>query len=460
MTLLIFNSLSKQKEVFHPIRPGKISMYVCGNTVYDYCHIGHARSMIVFDVITRYLRSRGYEVTYVRNITDIDDKIINRAAENGESCDALTARFIAAQREDEIALGILSPDFEPKATDHIAEIITIVQQLIDNGSAYVAENGDVCFDVRNFKSYGKLSHRNIEDLIAGARVEIGENKRDPLDFVLWKLAKPGEPFWSSPWGNGRPGWHIECSAMASHVLGQPFDIHGGGLDLKFPHHENEIAQSEAAYQKKFAHNWMHAGLLQVDNEKMSKSLGNFYTIREVLEKYPAEEIRYFMLSGHYRSPINYSEDNLAKMHRSLTTLYTALRDLPEAAEQPIGAFEEKFQQAMDDDFNFPEAFVVFFEMAREINRLREQNNLEEAAGIGSRLKRLAAIFGLLQLNPSDFLQARHSSDNLSEIDELVQQRIAARRNKDWAEADRIRQQLTALGIVIEDNAEGTSWRRT
>ena len=457
MALKIFNSLTKKKETFKPIVPGKVGIYVCGITVYDYCHIGHARSMIVFDVVTRYMRACGYDVNYVHNITDIDDKIINRANENGESCEALTMRFIDALHEDEKALGIKPSDLEPRATEHLKEIIELVQALIESGNAYVADNGDVYFDVRKFKSYGKLSHRNIDDLISGARVEIGDIKRDPLDFVLWKIAKPDEPKWDSPWGAGRPGWHIECSAMSTHFLGQPFDIHGGGLDLKFPHHENEIAQSEAAHNKNFANIWMHAGLLQVDNEKMSKSLNNFFTIREILEKYHFEEVRYFMLAGHYRSPVNYSEDNLAKVHQSLISLYTALRGLPEVSEENT-EFDKKFNQAMDDDFNTPVAFSVLFEMAREINRLREQNDTQQAAKLASGLKRLGGILGLLQQDPEVYLKG--NSDDAEKIDALIEQRNQARRDKDWAKADRIRDQLVSMRVVIEDDAKGTTWRRS
>ncbi len=457
MALKIFNSLTKKKETFKPIVPGKVGIYVCGITVYDYCHIGHARSMIVFDVVTRYMRACGYDVNYVHNITDIDDKIINRANENGESCEALTMRFIDALHEDEKALGIKPSDLEPRATEHLKEIIELVQALIESGNAYVADNGDVYFDVRKFKSYGKLSHRNIDDLISGARVEIGDVKRDPLDFVLWKIAKPDEPKWESPWGAGRPGWHIECSAMSTHFLGQPFDIHGGGLDLKFPHHENEIAQSEAAHNKTFANIWMHAGLLQVDNEKMSKSLNNFFTIREILEKYHFEEVRYFMLAGHYRSPVNYSEDNLAKVHQSLISLYTALRGLPEVSEENT-EFDKKFNQAMDDDFNTPVAFSVLFEMAREINRLREQNDTQQAAKLASGLKRLGGILGLLQQDPEVYLKG--NSDDAEKIDALIEQRNQARRDKDWAKADRIRDQLVSMRVVIEDDAKGTTWRRS
>jgi cysteinyl-tRNA synthetase len=452
----IYNSLTKQKEAFKPITPNHVKMYVCGITVYDYCHIGHARSFIVFDMITRYFRARGYNVNYVCNITDIDDKIIQRAKENGEKSEALTMRFIEAFQEDKKALDILPPDHEPRATQYIIEICELIQELLDNGSAYVADNGDVCFDVRKFKGYGKLSHRNLDDLIAGARVEVEQSKRDPLDFVLWKVAKPDEPHWSSPWGDGRPGWHIECSAMSTKMLGQPFDIHGGGLDLKFPHHENEIAQSEAAKGKAFANIWMHAGLLQVDGEKMSKSLGNFFTIREVLEKYSSEEIRFFMLSSHYRSPVNYSESNLAQAHQALVTLYTALRDLPDFPEKNTQAYQQQFEKVMDDDFNTPQAISVLFEMAKEINRLREQGHQQKAAEVATGLKRLAGTFGFLQQDPTLFLQGDNDAE---EIENLIAERNQARHNKDWAEADRIRHVLDNLGVIIEDNPQGTTWRR-
>ncbi len=457
MTLQIYNSLTKQKHEFVPVVPGKIRIYVCGITVYDYCPIGHARSIILFDVIVRCLRSRGWEVEYVRNITDIDDKIIKRANENGETVDALTHRFIDAMHEDERALGVLAPDHETQATNYVAQIIVLIEQIIEQGYAYVAKNGDVCFEVRKFKEYGKLSHRNIEDLLAGVRVEIGEGKRDPLDFVLWKLAKPDEPKWESPWGDGRPGWHIECSAMSTGLLGQPFDIHGGGMDLKFPHHENEIAQSEAANNKGFANTWMHVGLLQVSGEKMSKSLNNFFTIREVLEEYDPELVRYFMISGHYRSPVNYAKENLAQLQNGLERLYLALRHLPDAEEEET-AFELKFNEAMDDDFNTPIAMSVLFDMAHEIQRLREKEELAAAAKLGKTLKRLAGTFGILQKDPSQFFQGDVSSQEVDKINDLIQERQKAREEKNWQRADEIRDELTAMGVVIEDS-DKTTWRR-
>jgi len=457
--LRIYNSLTKQKEIFKPIEPGKVKIYVCGMTVYDYNHIGHARSFVVFDVIIRYLRSCGYDVTYVRNITDVDDKIINRARENNESCDSLTSRFIQAMHEEDAALGIQLPDREPRATEHIPEIITLIQELIDKGYAYIADNGDVYYDVRRFTDYGKLSRRDLDKLRVGARVKISESKHDPLDFVLWKLAKPDEPKWDSPWGEGRPGWHIECSAMSTSLLGQPFDIHGGGMDLKFPHHENEIAQSEAAGGKIFVNTWMHAGLLQIDKEKMSKSLGNIISIRDALKQYHPEVLRYFLLSGHYRSPISYSESNLNKIHNALERLYMAVRGLPQAQEESTNKFENRFNEALDDDFNTPEAFAVLFEMVREINRLREQQDDEKAAQLGTTLKRLAGTFGLLHENPEFFLKGTVQSDEVEKIDQLIGARNQARASKNWAEADRIRDELAAMGIAIEDSAQGTTWRR-
>lgn len=457
--LKIYNSLTKQKEVFKPIHPGKVGLYACGMTVYDYNHIGHARSFVVFDSITRYLRYCGYEVTYVRNITDVDDKIIRRANENEESCESLTARFIAAMHEDDKALRLQAPAHEPRATEYIAEIIKLIQELIDKGYAYIAENGDVYYKVHQFKEYGKLSHRDVEKLRAGARVEISESKHDPLDFVLWKLAKPDEPKWDSPWGEGRPGWHIECSAMASNLLGQPFDIHGGGMDLKFPHHENEIAQSEAAKEKTFANMWMHVGLLQIDKEKMSKSLGNIVSIRNALKKYHPEVLRYFLLSSHYRSPVSYSEDNLQNIHQALDRLYIAVRGLSDAGHEEVGDFEARFQEAMNDDFNIPEAFAVFFDMAREINRLREQNEEAKAAQLAMGLKRLAGILGFLQEDPEQYLKGAVQPDDVEKIEMLIQARNQARADKNWAEADRIRQELTGMGITLEDAAQGTTWRR-
>lgn len=458
MSLQVFDSLSKTKRVFKPVVAGKVGIYACGVTVYDYCHIGHARAAVVFDTVTRYLRLQGFEVAYVKNITDIDDKIIKRAAENAETVEALVARFIQAMHEDEQALGIQPPDCEPRATEHIAQIIQLIEELMARGFAYITDNNDVCFAVRKFDQYGKLSNRQLDDLIAGARVHVEAGKDDPLDFVLWKAAKLGEPAWSAPWGDGRPGWHIECSAMATDKLGQPFDIHGGGLDLKFPHHENEVAQSEAAMGKPLANYWMHVGLLQVNGEKMSKSLNNFFTIRDVLKKYHAEEVRYFMLSSHYRSPVNYSEENLQAVHQSLRTLYTALRGLPTATEKNTENFVEKFIAAMDDDFNTPVAFSVLFEMAREVNRLRvQEGELTRAAEIAAGLKRLGAVFGLLQVDPDTYLQAGIDIDE--QVAKLIDSREAARQNKNWQQADQIRDQLKSMGVLIEDGAEGTTWRR-
>ncbi|OGT42543.1 MAG: cysteine--tRNA ligase [Gammaproteobacteria bacterium RIFCSPHIGHO2_12_FULL_40_19] len=456
----IFDSLSNTKQEFHPITPNHIKIYACGQTVYDYCHIGHARSMLAFDMVVRYLRSQNYQVTFVRNITDIDDKIIKRAHENNETCDALTARFIDVMHADEKALGLLPVDHEPRATQFVQPIIQLIQTLLDEKAAYIAGNGDVCFEVRKCNDYGKLSKRDIEKLISGARIDINEGKKDPLDFVLWKLAKPGEPEWDSPWGKGRPGWHIECSAMAAEILGQPFDIHGGGMDLKFPHHENEIAQSECAYHKPFANTWMHVGLLNVEGEKMSKSLNNFFTIREVLEKHPAEVVRYFMLSAHYRSPVNYSVENMEQAKQSLMRLYVAIRglDLASVEELDLTTFPE-FIHAMNDDFNSPIAIAVLFDKAREINRLREVGDIVQATKLGSQLKKLAAIFGFLQMDPEHFLQGDVSDDFSITVEQLIANRIEARKNKDWAAADRIRDQLQKLNVVIEDSGTGTSWRK-
>lgn len=458
MDIQVYNSLTKSKAPLVPLVDNHVRLYVCGMTVYDYNHIGHARSMIVFDVIVRYLRYRGVKVTYVRNITDIDDKIINRAQENDEPVNDLTARFIDALHEDERALNVLSPDHEPRATEYIETIIELIQTLIDNDIAYVADNGDVYFSVERFDEYGKLSHRDIDSLIAGARVEISEAKQAPLDFVLWKMAKPGEPQWSSPWGEGRPGWHIECSAMSTKLLGQPFDIHGGGMDLKFPHHENEIAQSEAAHKKQFANVWMHVGLLQINDEKMSKSLGNFFTIREVLDEHDAEVIRYFMISGHYRSPVNFTQDTLQQIRTSLEHLYIALRGLSEA-EPNAGDFAARFYAAMDDDFNTPDALAVIFDMAHEINRLREGGQLEAAAALGAAMREFGSLFAILQQDPDAFLQGELQTDQVEKIDTLIAAREQARAEKDWGESDRIRDELTAMGVVLEDTPDGTVWRK-
>lgn len=448
----LYNSLTKKKELFKPLKANEISIYVCGNTVYDFCHIGHARAMLTFDFITRYWRSRGFKVNYVRNITDIDDKIINRANENGEDYQALTARFIAAQNEDTEKLGILPPSSEPKATQHIQEMIDMIQTLIQKGFAYQADNGDVFYRVREFKEYGKLSHKSIEDLQVGARIGANEAKNDPLDFVLWKTAKPGEPSWDSPWGKGRPGWHIECSAMSINAFGPTFDIHGGGGDLKFPHHENEIAQSEAATGKPFANYWMHAGLVQINNEKMSKSLGNFAIIRDVLKKHSAEVLRFFMLSTHYRSPVNYSDSTLSAAKAGLERLYTALRNVS-IGEQISEEHVTRFNTVMDDDFNTPEAIAILFELAHEINRA-DGNKAVYAAT----LKKLGGVLGILQQDPEQFLQGNIAGIDVDKIEYLIAEREKARTEKNWALADAARKELTAMGISLEDTAQGTRWR--
>jgi cysteinyl-tRNA synthetase len=458
MTLAIYNTLSKTKEPFKPLVGNQVRMYVCGMTVYDYCHIGHARVMVAFDVISRWLRFRGYDVTYVRNITDIDDKIIRRANENGEGFLELTGRMIAAMHEDEQRLSVLRPDQEPKASDHIAGMHQMIQTLIDKGYAYAPGNGDVYYRVAKFVGYGKLSRRRIEDLKIGARIEVDEAKEDPLDFVLWKGVKPGEPSWSSPWGGGRPGWHIECSVMSTCCLGDTFDIHGGGPDLVFPHHENEIAQSEAATGKPYAATWMHAGAVRVDGEKMSKSLGNFFTIREVLEKYHPEVVRYLLVSSHYRSAINYSEDNLREAKGALERFYHALKGLPQADPEGGDAYVERFAAAMDDDFNAPEACAALFDMTREINRLKE-SDIAAAAGLAGRLRQLAENLGVLQLDPEEFLRSgAEGKVDAAEVEALIEARLAARAQKNWAESDRIRDQLTAMGVVLEDGKGGTTWR--
>ena len=456
--LKIYNSIAREKQQFVPIVAGQVSMYVCGMTVYDYCHLGHARVMVVFDMVNRWLRQSGYAVTYVRNITDIDDKIIARANENGETITALTARFITAMDEDAARLGVMRPDIEPRATDYIAEMINMITALISKQHAYAAENGDVYYSVSSFASYGKLSGKSLEDLRAGERVDIDQHKRDPLDFVLWKSAKPNEPSWDSPWGPGRPGWHIECSAMGEKQLGEHFDIHGGGQDLQFPHHENEIAQSEGAHGCTFVNYWMHNGFIRVDDEKMSKSLGNFFTIRQVLQQYDAEVVRFFILRAQYRSPLNYSDHHLNDAKQALTRLYTALRgveaDVVELDWQQAHA--ARFQQAMNDDFNTPEACAVLFELATEVNR----TGSTELAGL---LKTLAGMLGLLQRDAEEFLQGKEEggTDGLSaeDIRSLIDQRLAAKQGKNYAEADRLRALLTAQGIILEDTPAGTTWRR-
>lgn len=464
--ITIYNSLTGNKETFVPIEEGKVRMYVCGMTIYDYCHLGHARVMVVFDIVTRYLRHLGYEVTYVRNITDIDDKIIQRASENQEDIQDLTERFTKYMHEDAAALGVLEPDQEPRATTSMEPIIAMIATLMDKGYAYQGSNGDVYYDVSRFENYGQLSGKKIEDLRAGERVAVDEAKQDPLDFVLWKAAKPGEPSWSSPWGDGRPGWHIECSAMSTGCLGAHFDIHGGGMDLKFPHHENEIAQSEAATGEHFVNYWMHNGFVKVDEEKMSKSLGNFFTVREILQRYRAEEVRYFILASHYRSPLNYSQENLDNSRAALTRLYTALRGLPAVASEPDEhRYMDVFHAAMSDDFNTPEAIAVLFEIAREINRHRDSAR-EEAERLGGLLRHLGGVLGLLQSESEAFLReaagsAADAQAGLSDaaIEELIERRLKARAERNWAEADRIRDELDALGILLEDGATGTRWRR-
>jgi len=459
--LEIYNSLTRKKEAFKPLRPPEVGMYVCGLTVYDHMHVGHARFLVVFDTVARWLRANGYKLRYVRNITDIDDKIIKRAAENGEGIESLTSRVIREVQEDERALNVLPPDLEPRATQFIEPMLAMIAELVKKGYAYQGTDGDVFYSVAHFKEYGKLSGKRLEDLRAGERVEVDTAKKDPLDFVLWKSAKPGEPSWPSPWGSGRPGWHIECSAMATQALGQTFDIHGGGMDLKFPHHENEIAQSEGATGAHFVNLWMHNGFVNVDDEKMSKSLGNFFTVRDVLKRYPAEVIRYLILNSHYRSPINYSDAQLDQARAALGRLYIALRNMPAAKATAESAYRKNFAVAMDDDFNTPVAMSVLFDLARDVNTLRESKPAE-AAGLAALLKELGALMGLLQSDPDAYLQAGATVESglpAAEVEQLIAARKAARTAKDWKEADRLRAELDAAGIVIEDGAGGTTWRR-
>ena len=458
--LKIYNTLAREKQVFTPIIAGKVSMYVCGMTVYDYCHLGHARVMVAFDMVNRWLRASGYAVTYVRNITDIDDKIIKRAQENNETIAQLTQRFIDAMDEDSAKLGVVRPTLEPRATEFVDGMITMISLLIEKGYAYAASNGDVFYAVNNFADYGKLSGKSLVDLRAGERVEVDLHKKDAMDFVLWKSAKPGEPSWDSPWGKGRPGWHIECSAMSAHYLGQHFDIHGGGQDLQFPHHENEIAQSEAAHSHdgelcQMVNYWMHNGFVRVDDEKMSKSLGNFFTIRTVLEQYDAEVVRFFILRAHYRSPLNYSDQHLDDAKLALTRLYTALRGV-ETTDEAVDwqlAPAANFKTAMDDDFNTPLAFAVLFDLASELNKTK-------SAVTGSLLKNLAAVVGLLQRDPDTFLQGEIEQVCQSlDVDALIVQRNLAKQSKNFTEADSIRKTLAEAGIVLEDSPQGTTWRR-
>ncbi|WP_346798350.1 cysteine--tRNA ligase [Halomonas sp. Bachu 37] len=468
----IYNTLTRRKEPFTPLVAGKISMYVCGMTVYDYCHLGHARVMVAFDVITRYLRWRGWDVTYVRNITDIDDKILKRASENGETITSLTERMVDAMHEDEARLNVLPPSDEPRATGHINEIIAMIETLIDKGFAYAAKNGDVYYRVRKFADYGKLNNRDLDAMRSGARVEVDEHKEDPLDFVLWKSAKPDEASWPSPWGEGRPGWHIECSAMSTCCLGDTFDIHGGGPDLTFPHHENEIAQSEAATGKTYVNTWMHAGAVRVSQEKMSKSLGNFFTIREVLAEHDPEVVRYLLVASHYRSPINYAPEALAEARKSLERFYNALNEVEldrpagsneapsgdTASEKSSSDYASRFTAVMDDDFNTPEALSVLFDLTRELNRVRAEYP-EQARELARELKRLGGVLGLLQQAPADFLHGSGEALPLekTEIEARIQQRADAKKARDFAMADRIRDELAALGIILKDSREGTQW---
>ena len=470
MTLSIYNTLSRSKEIFKPIAAGQVRMYVCGMTVYDFCHLGHARVMIVFDMVTRWLRASGYQVSYVRNITDIDDKIIKRALENKEPIAVLTQRFIDAMHEDAKILGLLPPDHEPRATQYIAQMQGMIGRLIDQQMAYQAEDGDVNYAVRQFPSYGKLSGKSIDELNAGERVAIGSGKRDPLDFVLWKSAKADEPSdtrWSSPWGEGRPGWHIECSAMSCELLGQHFDIHGGGADLQFPHHENEIAQSEGALYgsrsvtNPFVNYWMHNGHIRVNQEKMSKSLGNFFLIRDVLQQFDPEVVRFFMLRAHYRSPINYSDSQLEEARTGLVRLYTAINTNEQHASknaEPVAQWVKRFGDAMNDDFNTPEAIASLFDLASEINRASDANTKQE---LSHTLKHLAGLIGLLQRSPNEFLQSGtpHTGMSPAQIEEQIAARHAAKLTKNFKEADAIRERLLNDGVVLEDKPSGTVWRR-
>ena len=454
--LKIYNTLTRSKQEFKPIEENKIGMYVCGVTTYDLCHIGHARTFVNFDVIVRYLRFSGYDVTYVRNITDIDDKIIKRANERGISAKDLANQYIDEMHKDFDSLNIKRPDIEPKATETIEEIIAFVQKLIDNKNAYVSENGDVVFDINSFKNYGKLSGQILDELQAGARIEVAKSKHNPLDFVLWKMSKEGEPYWDSPWGKGRPGWHIECSAMDNKYLGSEFDIHGGGSDLIFPHHENEIAQSCCANHTSYVHYWMHSGMVMINEEKMSKSLNNFFTIRDVLKTYDAETVRFFLLSGQYRSPLNYSQENLDKARAALNRFYTTLRDVKSIKEvSGDDEYVAKFKEYMDDDFNTPGAISVLFDLVKQINKSDD----ETAAVLAGRLKQLSSVLGILEQDPATFLMSGANNDDAQEIEALIKERNDARLAKDWARADAARDKLKAMNIELEDGPNGTTWHR-
>lgn len=461
--LQIYNTLTRKKEPFTPLVPGKVGLYVCGITVYDLSHVGHARTYLSFDLMVRYLRAQGYQVNYVRNITDVDDKIIARANERGITAEQVTEETIANMHQDFAAIGLVEPDIEPRVTTHIPEIIDVIQRLVDKGYAYQSESGDVLFEVSKYADYGKLGKQDLAQLQAGARVEITQDKRDALDFVLWKSVKPGEPYWPSPWGNGRPGWHIECSAMNHKHLGEHFDIHGGGSDLTFPHHENEVAQSCCAFDTPYVNYWMHTGMVQVNQEKMSKSLGNFFTLRDVLALYDAETVRFFLMSAQYRSQLSYSDSFIQQARTSLERLYTALRDVTpnRSVDMQFGGYQKRFNQAMDDDFNTPEAFAVLFDIAKALNKVPEKGESQEAADLAGVLVNLADILGILQQSPTDFLQgtkANQDQDTL-EIEGLIKARNDARANKDWPAADAARDALNALNIVLEDGENGTTWRR-
>ena len=462
--LHIYNTLTRQKELFTPLHESKVGLYVCGITVYDLSHMGHARTYLSFDLMVRYLSHKGYDVNYVRNITDIDDKIIQRANENGETTSALTERTIAMMHEDFAAIGLLEPDIEPRVTTHMPEIVAIIERLIQRGHAYQAKSGDVLFDVSSYADYGKLSKQDLDQLNMGSRVDVDSDKDDPMDFVLWKTVKPGEPSWSSPWGEGRPGWHIECSAMNQKHLGEHFDIHGGGSDLIFPHHENEVAQSCCAYDTPYVNYWVHAGMVQVDSEKMSKSLGNFFTLRDVLQQHDAETLRYFLMSAHYRSQLSYSENNITQARSALERLYTSLRDVKAntLVDMQSTDYITRFDKAMDDDFNTPEAMAVLFDVAKELNRAKAEGEAghERASDLAGVLINLGKVLGILQRSPSEYLQGEQQDDDeVAEIEGLIKARNDARAAKDWAAADAARDALNALNIILEDGPSGTTWRK-
>jgi cysteinyl-tRNA synthetase len=474
MAIRIYNTLTKSKENFETLIPGQVKMYVCGPTVYDSCHVGHARSVVVFDVVVRYLRALDYQVTYIRNFTDVDDKIINRSNELGVEAKELSEKYIGEFHRDMDALNVMRADEEPKVTDHMKDIVDIVETLVEKNAAYISE-GDVFYGVETFPDYGKLSGRKLEDMVAGSRIEINDKKRNPFDFALWKAAKPGEPFWSSPWGNGRPGWHIECSAMSHHFLGETFDIHGGGKDLIFPHHENEIAQSEAAHGKTFARYWMHNGFVNIDNEKMSKSLNNFLTVKDILNAYHPETVRLFLLSNHYRSPIDFSDQNLKESEKALDKLYSLLKRFDEEARIPAteqdsteGSYWQSFCDAMNDDFNTAKGIGILFNLVKEANRIMDDDgggdSREALKPLVSDLSRIGAVLGILQQSWTHYFEKRRESKlqelkiDFEAIDALVAERTAARKQKNWQRADEIRDQLEQAGIALEDKADGTHWK--